>query len=151
MIQWTNALLTLRELSTIMEGRGKRLEFPVMVKKVTAPFKHVENAHTHSRTHGKCYLLKRCSASKFSKIVHGPLFHPFPTHLLTTPLLYENHSGVHTCVLPQCIRPLVSHCHTLITWPIASEQILSYATPQCVGILLTVYIIQVTWPFDVWK
>ncbi len=30
--------------------------------------------------------------------------------------------------------------HTLITWPLASKQTLSYATPQCVGILLTFYI-----------
>ncbi len=41
--------------------------------------------------------------------------------------------------------------HTLIMWPLASERTLSYATPQCIGMLLTVYIFQVTWPFDVWK
>ncbi len=28
---------------------------------------------------------------------------------------------------------------------------ISYATPQYIGILLTFFIIQVTWPFDVWK
>ncbi len=41
--------------------------------------------------------------------------------------------------------------HILITWPLASEQAVSYATPQCVGILLTFFIIQDMWPFDVWK
>ncbi len=41
--------------------------------------------------------------------------------------------------------------HTLITWPLASEQTLLFAIPQCVGILLTFFIIQVTCPFDVWK
>ncbi len=41
--------------------------------------------------------------------------------------------------------------HTLITWPLASEKSFSYATQQCVGILLIFFIIQVTWPFDVWK
>ncbi len=39
--------------------------------------------------------------------------------------------------------------HILITWPLASEWTLSYATPQCIGIRLTFYIIQVTWPCDV--
>ncbi len=34
--------------------------------------------------------------------------------------------------------------HTLITCPPASEWIHSYATPQCVGMQLTFYIIQVT-------
>ncbi len=38
------------------------------------------------------------------------------------------------------------HCN-LKLW--ASERTLSYAKPQCVGILLTLDIIQVTWPFDV--
>ncbi len=41
--------------------------------------------------------------------------------------------------------------HSLIMWPLASEHTLSYATSQCVGILLTFFMIQVTWPFDVWK
>ncbi len=38
--------------------------------------------------------------------------------------------------------PLASK-HTLITEPLASEWTLSYATPQCMGILLSFYIIQV--------
>ncbi len=41
--------------------------------------------------------------------------------------------------------------HTLIMWPLASERTLSYATPQCVGILLTFFIIQVMWSFAEWK
>ncbi len=32
---------------------------------------------------------------------------------------------------------------------VASERTLSYAMPQCIGILLTLDIIQVMWPFDV--
>ncbi len=39
----------------------------------------------------------------------------------------------------------------LVMWPLASERTLSYTTPQCVGILLTFFINQVMWPFDVWK
>ncbi len=31
------------------------------------------------------------------------------------------------------------YTHTLITWPLASEQTLSYAPPQWVGILLTFF------------
>ncbi len=45
----------------------------------------------------------------------------------------------------------VTITHTLITWPLASEWTLLYATPQYVGILLILYVIQVMWPFDVWK
>ncbi len=41
--------------------------------------------------------------------------------------------------------------HILIMWSLAIEWTLSYATPQYVGMLLTFHIIQVTWPFDVWK
>ncbi len=37
------------------------------------------------------------------------------------------------------INKHVMHRHTLIMWPIASEQTLSNATPQCVGIPLTFY------------
>ncbi len=46
---------------------------------------------------------------------------------------------------------LVALYHTLITWPLASKWTLSYATSQCVGILLTFFINPVMWPFDVWK
>ncbi len=38
--------------------------------------------------------------------------------------------------------------HTLIKWSLARKWTLSYATPQCVGMLLAFYIIQVKWPFD---
>ncbi len=43
------------------------------------------------------------------------------------------------------------HSDTWIMWPLISEWTLWYATPQCVGMLLTFYIIQVMWRFDVWK
>ncbi len=42
----------------------------------------------------------------------------------------------------------------VITWPLAIEQTLSYAAPQCVRMLYVgvfFYIFQVTWPFDAWK
>ncbi len=39
---------------------------------------------------------------------------------------------------------VASFDHTLTTRPRTSEQTLSYATPQCVGILLTFFINQVT-------
>ncbi len=41
--------------------------------------------------------------------------------------------------------------HTLITWLLVSEWTPWYATPQCVGMLLTFCIFQFTWPIHVWR
>ncbi len=76
---------------------------------------------------------------------------------LSTPLAWLCKIKSSTTVLSNCLIygfvyiGLLASEHTLITWPLASEQTLSYATPQCVGILSTFFIIQVPWPVDVWK
>ncbi len=57
----------------------------------------------------------------------------------------------------RCIKLFKGHAnqafnlHSLITAPLASQWTLSYATPQCGAMLLSFCIIQVMWPFDVWK
>ncbi len=50
--------------------------------------------------------------------------------------------------IPKCYMKFTHFNHVT---SLASKWTLSYATAQCVRILLNFYIIQVTCPFDVWK